>query len=59
MAQTNLVTRVRWEIARAFDFSGPVILAVSGGADSLCLADGALAAWRDIADEAKASSLRT
>lgn len=49
MAQTNLVTRVRWEIARAFEFSEPVILAVSGGADSLCLADAALAEWRDVA----------
>ncbi len=52
MAQTNLVTRVRWEIARAFDFSGPVILAVSGGADSLCLADAALAEWREVAHRA-------
>lgn len=51
MAQTNLVMRVRWETARAFDFSGPVILAVSGGADSLCLADAALAEWRDVAQK--------
>ena len=48
MAQTNLVTRVRWEVARAFDFSTtstpiPVILAVSGGADSICLADAVIA----------------
>jgi tRNA(Ile)-lysidine synthase len=53
MAQTNLVTRVRWEIARAFSLpslsfsplpmgEGPgvraALLALSGGADSLCLA---------------------
>jgi tRNA(Ile)-lysidine synthase len=38
MAQTNLVTRVRWEIARAFSLRGKVILAVYCGADSLCLA---------------------
>ena len=50
MAQTNLVTRVRWEVARAFEFSAPipqtltpVVLAVSGGADSVCLADAVLA----------------
>ena len=50
MAQTNLVTRVRSEVARAFSFPSAlpcqnegrlgesIILAVSGGADSLCLA---------------------
>ena len=55
MAQTNLVTRVQRSVARAFSFlcatpkPGPsnapakVILAVSGGADSLCLADATLA----------------
>ena len=49
MAQTNLVMRVRWETARAFAFSPigdasvSVVLAVSGGADSLCLADAVLA----------------
>jgi len=53
MAQTNLVTRVQQEVARAFSFlagetrpqnqPASIILAVSGGADSLCLADAAIA----------------
>jgi tRNA(Ile)-lysidine synthase len=51
MAQTNLVTRLRAEVAGAFPAPAAqptatartVIIAVSGGADSLCLADAVVA----------------
>jgi tRNA(Ile)-lysidine synthase len=51
MSVTNLVSRARQEVARAFLFhvegARKIVVAVSGGADSLCLADAAIA----LADE--------
>ena len=43
MPITNLVTRVRREAARALSQPGRMIVGLSGGADSLCLADALLA----------------